>query len=194
MNIDNFDIWLTNLLMSIGIWGYLLSCVLIIVESIIPVLPLSVFITLIFYKFGSILGFIISYIFTILGCLISYKIFNSNLRIKYENFINKKDRDKLRRFTFKLRTIKFERLCLIIALPFTPAFLINIGAGLSNMSKKKYLYALFIGKVFLVIFWGFIGTSLISSIKNPINIIIILFLLLLCFIISRIVNKKEGLE
>jgi len=65
MNIDNFDIWLTNLLMSIGIWGYLLSCVLIIVESIIPVLPLSVFITLIFYKFGSILGFIISYIFLI---------------------------------------------------------------------------------------------------------------------------------
>lgn len=185
---------LSNLLTSIGLWGYILSCILIIIESIIPILPLSLFITLLIYKFGWFIGFIISYIFTILGSFMSYKIFNSKLRVKFENFVNKKDRVKLKKLCFRLRTIKFEKLCLIIALPFTPQFLINIATGLANMSKKKYLYAIIIGKIFLVIFWGFIGTSLINSIKNPINLIYIGLMLSICFILSRIVNKKEGLE
>ena len=83
----DIDIWLTNFLMSIGLLGYVLSCFCILIESIIPVLPLSVFITLLFYKFGSLFGFIISYIFTVLGCIISYKIFNSKIRRKNYPFI-----------------------------------------------------------------------------------------------------------
>ena len=67
----NLDIWLTNFLLSIGMWGYVLSCFLILIESIVPALPLSIFITLLFYKFGVFIGFIISYVFTILGCILS---------------------------------------------------------------------------------------------------------------------------
>lgn len=194
MKLKEIDIIITNFLMNIGIWGYILSCFLILVESIIPILPLSVFITLLFYKFGYFLGFLISYIFTIIGCVISYHIFNSNLRIRLEKYIVKKDKRQLDKIIKSIKNIKFESLCLIIALPFTPAFLVNIAAGLSNIKRKKYILSLLIGKAFLVIFWGFIGTSLINSIKEPINLVIIILLLVLCFIISRAVNKKEGLE
>ena len=51
-----------------------------------------------------------------------------------------------------------------------------------------------IGKIFLIIFWGFIGTSLINSFKNPINLVYIIVLLIICFIISKLVSKREGLE
>jgi len=193
MNFNEIDIWLTNFLMNIGIWGYLLACIFIIIESIIPILPLSLFITLLFYKFGPITGFIISYVFTVVGCFVSYKIFNSKLRLRFEKFIDGKDRKKLRQISFKLKTVRFENLCLLLALPFSAAFLVNIGAGLADMSKKKYLYSILIGKIFLVIFWGFIGTSLINSFKNPINLLYIAIMLLICFIISRLMNKKEGL-
>ena len=193
MKLDNIDIWLTNILMSIGIWGYILSCILIIFESIIPILPLSVFITLLFYKFGVVIGFFISYIFTIMGCLISYMIFNSKLRKKLDNYIDKKDRKKLNIIVKKVKNIKFSNLCLLISMPFTPAFLINIAAGLSNMDKKKFIYSILIGKIFLVIFWGFIGTSFIKSFKNPINFLYIGIMLIVSFILSKLVSKKEGI-
>ena len=62
------------------------------------------------------------------------------------------------------------------------------------MNFKKYFYALLIGKIFLIIFWGFVGTSLINSIKNPINLVYIIIMLIICFIISKLVSKREGLE
>ena len=74
--IKNIDIWLTNFLLSIGLWGYILSCILIILESLVPILPLFVFVTLLFYKFGIIFGFIISYI-------------NELTLINRDDFINK---------------------------------------------------------------------------------------------------------
>ena len=190
----DLDIWLTNFLMSIGIMGYILSCFCILIESIIPILPLSVFITLLFYKFGTLLGFIISYTFTILGCILSYKIFNSKLRNKLETYIDNNNKKILNKLLKRIKRIKFNNLCLLIALPFTPAFLINIAAGLANIEKKKYIYSLLIGKIFLVIFWGFIGTSLINSIKNPINLAYITLLLIPCFIISKLVEKREGIS
>ena len=101
----------------------------------------------------------------------SYKIFNSKLRYKLDNYIKKDDKQKLNKLVKRINKINFNSLCLIIAIPFTPAFLVNIAAGLTNMNFKKYLYALLIGKIFLIIFWGFIGTSLINSFKNPINLL-----------------------
>ena len=194
MKMNDIDVWLTNFLLNIGLWGYILSCFCILIESIIPILPLSVFITLLFYKCGPLLGFIISYLFTIIGCLLSYKIFNSGIRNMLERYIDKKNRNRLNKILKSIKKIKFNNLCLIIALPFTPAFLVNIAAGLANIDKKKYLYALLIGKIFLVIFWGFIGTSLINSFKNPLNLVYIGLMLLACFIISKLVEKREGLS
>lgn len=192
--IKNIDIWLTNFLLSIGLWGYLLSCILIILESFIPILPLFVFVTLLFYKFGIIFGFIISYICTIIGCIISYKIFNGKLRLKFDKFLVKKNNDKLNKIKNSIKNIKFVNLCLIIALPFTPSFIVNVAAGLSDMNRRKYIIALLVGKAFLVIFWGFVGTSLINSFRNPLNLLYILLLLVGCFVVSKLVSKKEGLE
>ena len=194
MNINELDIWLTNFLLSIGLWGYILSCFLIMIESFLPILPLTVFVTLLFYKFGVIFGFIISYICTVVGCVVSYTLFNSRLRVRFENYIIKKDKKKLEDLIKSIRNIKFIKLCLIIALPFTPSFIVNVAAGLSNMNRRKYIIALLVGKAFLVIFWGFIGTSLISSFKNPLNLLYIVLLLGACFIVSKLVSKKEGLE
>lgn len=175
------------LIVMLGVWGPLLGCILIIIESIIPILPLAAFITLNFLAFGSILGFIISWICTIIGCSLSYWLFHKN----FKNIFEKKLRNKetVNKFMKIVDSIKFEQLVTLLAIPFTPAFAINIAAGLSKMKYSKYLKALLIGKIFMVYFWGFVGTSLIQSLTNPISLVKVIIIVLIAFIASKIINK-----
>lgn len=192
--LKNIDVLITDILNALGIFGPILGCFLIIIESIIPVLPLSVFITLNFYTFGNLLGFIISYVCTLLGCMISYVFVRTKIKYRFDKFLNAKEHKRLEKFIEIFNKIKLENLVILIAVPFTPAFLVNIAAGLSNMSKKKFLVAILISKLFLVYFWGYVGVTLIDSFKNPIYLLRILVLVLLAYLISKLINKKTGVE
>ena len=180
------------ILKSLGIYGPLLGSLLICVESILPFLPLSAFITLNFLAFGKFLGFIISWIFTIIGCMLSFTLFRKKIKKWFDKKI--KSKAKINKIMKKINKVKFTSLVIILAIPFTPAFLINIAAGLSKMSYKRYLFALIIGKIFLVYFWGYIGVTLIESFRNPIIFLRVGFLLLIAYIISTIVNKHFKLD
>ena len=67
--IDTFVNSSTDFLTS---YGPLAGVLLIMLESIIPALPLSVFIALNIVAFGDIVGFLISWLSTIVGCMISF--------------------------------------------------------------------------------------------------------------------------
>ncbi len=180
------------ILEALGIYGPILGCLLICVESILPFLPLSAFITLNFLAFGNVMGFIISWFFTVLGCFISFSIFRKKVKKWFDKKREKKQ--KLNQIMQSLEKINFSQLVVILAIPFTPAFLVNIAAGLTKMSYKRYLFALIIGKIFLVYFWGYIGVSLLESFQNPIVFLRVGILLLIAYIISKIVNNKFKLD
>ena len=72
---EAIDTFLDTMLQSLGIWGPIVGCFLINIESMVPILPLFVFITLNFLAFGNILGFVISWFFTCVGCSISFFLF-----------------------------------------------------------------------------------------------------------------------
>ena len=84
------------------------------------------------------------------------------------------------------------QLFLIMALPFTPAFAVNIGAGLSDIEPKKFFAALIVGKLPLVYFWGFIGKSLLESLTDPYTLAQIVVMLILAYLVSKLVNKFIG--
>ncbi len=170
-----------------GSVGALIGCMFILVESIFPILPLMVFITINFLVFGNIIGFFMSWFFTIIGCIISYFIFKKGFGNRFENLTENKK--LLKKYKSIFKDISVGKLTLLIAIPFAPAFMINIAAGLVKMDFKKYFVGLLIGKVALVYFWGFIGTSFIESIGNPIILIKIGIIMLITYIISYIVNK-----
>ena len=118
-------------------------------------------------------------IFTVLGCIMSYFIFKKGLGNKFEIFTENKE--ILKKYKKVFKDISLGKLTLLISIPFTPAFLINIACGLVKMDFKKYLISILIGKIALVYFWGFIGVSFVESINNPI--------ILVKIAISKIVNK-----
>lgn len=184
--IDNF---IDNMLQNLGVWGPYLGCFFILIESMLPILPLFVFITINFLAFGKIWGFVISWFFTCLGCLISFFLFRKKVQTWLYRHLKKKG--LISEETIKhITNLKFEQLTTIMAIPFTPAFLVNILAGLSEMKVRKFLWALLISKIFLVYFWGFIGVGLVQSIKNPRYLVKVVVILFIAYIISFIVNKK----
>ncbi len=190
---EMIDTFIDTTLQGLGLWGPIVGCFFITIESILPFLPLFVFITLNFLAFGPILGFIISWIFTCLGCFLSFLLFRKKVQTHLYKHLKKKG--IISEQTIDMITnLKFEQLTTIIAIPFTPAFLVNIAAGISDMSYKKFIGALLIGKIFLVYFWGFVGVSLIESIKNPIYLVKVGILLLIAYVVSRIINKKFNLN
>lgn len=193
--LNNLDSWIEVFLSNLGIWGALISCLLITVESILPVLPLCVFVTLVFYAFGNVLGFIISWIFTLLGCFLAFTLVRSGFREWFiKKFLNKKEKGKLKKLMSYIDNMSISSLAMLVAIPFTPAFAVNIAAGLSNMSRKKYMISMMIGKIFMVYFWGYIGTTLIECLTHPEYLIRIVVMLFLAFIISKVVNKYLNIE
>ncbi len=192
--LKDIDVFLNNLFDSIGLWAPILSSLLILIESILPIMPLAVFITINFYYFGIIFGFLLSWVLTCVGCYISFLIFRNKIKFWFDSKLIKYNEGKLTKFMIVVDNLKFEQLVLLLALPFTPAFVINIVAGVSSMSNKKFIWALIIGKIFLVFFWGFIGTTFLESLTEPINFIKIILLCIIAFIISRLVNKKYNID
>lgn len=190
--IKNLDTNIMNIIYGLGFLGPILACLLIVFESILPILPLGVFITFNFLFFGKFLGFIISWVFTIVGCLISFYIFRKGFHSWFKKKI--KNKIKIENLMVNITHLNFQQIVVLIAIPFTPAFLVNVAAGLSNMDEKKFIMALILGKVSLVYFWGYVGTSLLQSFRNPIILLRISFIVIAAYIISKLVNKKLNIN
>lgn len=185
--IDNFVTNSTAWLIS---FGPIAGVILILLESIIPILPLSVFITLNVVSFGHVFGFLISWLATISGCMLSFILFRKCFQNKVYKFINKKDSERLKKIMKTITTISFSNLVVLIALPFSPAFLINIAGGISKIKVEKFFLATIIGKIIMVYFWGYIGTSLLESLSDITILVRVVVLLIIAFLFSKIVEKS----
>lgn len=184
---SNFYDFIMNTIDSMGAFGPLLGCLFIVLESVIPPLPLFVFITINFVAFGTVLGFIISWLCTIIGCVISYFLVRKFLR----NFVVDKIKnvDLLTKCMNYIENLSLSKVTVILSIPFTPAFMMNIAAGLVNMDFKKFLTSVIISKIFLVYFWGFVGTSLLESLENPQSLVIVIVMMISAYIISILIKK-----
>lgn len=184
---NSFYTFIMGAIDSLGVYGPLLGCLFIVLESIVPPLPLFVFITINFVAFGSVIGFIISWICTCIGCIISYwlvkKIFGNLV-------VNKiKDVELLSKCMNYVENLSLTQVIVILSIPFTPAFMVNIAAGLCNMNFKKFLISILVGKIFLVYFWGVVGTGLLESLHNPRSIITVIVMVVIAYLVSIIIKK-----
>lgn len=190
--LKNFSQSLNEVLMSAGIWAPLISSLLIIVEGVLAFLPLVVFVTINILVMGPFFGGVVSWICTTLGSFLAFFLFRKGFSSFFQKKIDKNE--KLIRFMQSIDHLKFRQLVLLIAIPFAPSFFINLGAGLSKISVKKYFYALLVGKIFVIIFLGYIGCNLIECLTNPIVFVKVIFLVLTAYVLAQVVNKKFDLD
>lgn len=189
--VHSFVEYSTNFIAEGGIFfGFLL----VLLESALPVLPLGVFVALNVNAFGLVGGLFISWLATCIGCLLSYFIFYYISNQVLYRILPEKMVVKIEGAMSKFRKITFPNLVLLIALPFTPAFLINIICGVAAVGRKKFIVAIMIGKIFMLIFWGYVSKSLIESVTDINTIILVSFMLVVAYFISKFVSKKAHIE
>ena len=88
--------------------------------------------------------------------------------------------------------LSFPAFTTLLAMPFTPAFMINIAAGLVNMQFTKFLCAILISKIFMVYFWGYVGVGFVESFTSPKILIELLIIVFLAYVVSLLVKKLVG--
>lgn len=189
--IDQAVTYITSILQTLGPFA---GIFMVFLESILPILPLGVFIALNINAFGFLFGFILSWLATSLGCIISFYLFKSCFSEKFICFINKKKFSQIQKIVKRLNKIPFSNLVVLVALPFTPAFLINIAAGLSKIDSKKFIFSILLGKISIVFFWGFIGKSVLESVTDIKTIIIVSIILVFAYFLSKLIGKKLKIE
>ena len=84
-----------------GTLGVFISCGMMTIESILPFLPLGVFITITMLVLGKVWGFFVSWIFTVIGCCISYYIFKNGFGKKFDHLTENKELIKRYKKMFK---------------------------------------------------------------------------------------------
>lgn len=198
--LSQFESMLMEFLNNMGVLAPLFSCLLVFLEGIFAFLPLFAFVTVniislsnLFGTFvGTVLGFTLSWIFTILGSFTTFMLFRKIFSKSFRNKIKK--RKRANKFMGIIDKLKYSQLVLIISIPFSPSFFINLGAGLSKINAKKYFCSLIIGKFVQMLFLSVVGVSLVECLTEPVALIKVIAILVVGYVVSLIVNKKFDLD
>lgn len=167
--------------------GPLIISLVIVIESVIPIIPVGIFVALNIIILGTFWGAILSWVASLLGCSLSFYICRKGLSKYLYQYVEK--RPKFKTLMNKISNLKVSHMVLYLAVPFTPAFMFNLACGLTKVPYRRFLVACLIGKVTLVYFWSYIGCSIMDSIRNPIILLEIVIVTLLAYMISLLVQK-----
>lgn len=153
------------------------------IEAFLPFLPLVVFVIANAIAFGFWYGFLLSWAGTVAG---SYAVF---LLVRYYGhnrfFSFLKRPAKVQKLIHWVERNGFGPLFILICFPFTPSALVNLVAGLSNMNKKNYLFALMLGKLVMIIMITYIGYDVRALFTNPIRTLIMLVVIFLLWLVGK---------
>ena len=180
--------YIVQLLQNLGIVGGFL---MVFFESAFPVMPLAIFIGLNSASYGLLVGSILSWCGCVAGSLLAFLLFKTLFKHKFYFLFknNIKIKLKVERFMDKMRNMDFATLVILLAIPFTPAFVVNIAAGLSDVPFRKYFFALLVSKISIVYFWGYVGSNFAESVTDFNKLMQIFGIVFLAYFASKLLEK-----
>ena len=85
-------------------------------------------------------------------------------------------------------------LFMLTLLPFTPSSFMHLAFGISDFDEKRYLITMLLGKGVMVALIALFGQSLVSSLKNPVYLVLAILLWAGMYWVSKKFCKKHNLE
>ena len=167
--LGTLEFWET-LLDSFGSLGPIAPITLAMVESFFPPLPLIAIVALNVAAHGGFLGFAYSWIGVLLGGTLMFLLWRRVVKRFFWKVASRSEKlEKAQRWVSRLDVAS---LFMLSVLPFTPTSFMHFAFGISDFDEKRYLITMLLGKGVMVAMMALFGQSLVSSLKNPVYLIL----------------------
>ena len=167
--LGTLEFWQT-LLDSFGDLGPLAPIFLAMVESFFPPLPLIAIVALNVAAHGGLFGFVYSRVGVILGGTQMLLLWRRALKQFFWKFASRSQ--KLEKAEQWVSRFDVSSLFMLSVLPFTPSSFMHFAFGISDFDEKRYLITMLLGKGVMVAMMALFGQSLVSSMKNPVYLVL----------------------
>lgn len=167
--LGTLDFWRT-LLDGFGDLGPLAPIALAMVESFFPPLPLIAIVALNVAAHGGFLGFAYSWIGVLLGGTLMFLLWRRVVKRFFWKVASRSEKlEKAQRWVSRFDVAS---LFMLSVLPFTPSSFMHFAFGISDFDEKRYLITMLLGKGAMVAMMALFGQSIVSSLKNPVYLIL----------------------
>ena len=167
--LGTLEFWQT-LLESFGDLGPLAPIFLAMVESFFPPLPLIAIVALNVAAHGGLFGFVYSWVGVMLGGTLMFLFWRRVLKQFFWKFASRSQ--KLEKAEQWVSRFDVSSLFMLSVLPFTPSSFMHFAFGISDFDEKRYLITMLLGKGVMVAMMALFGQSLVSSMKNPVYLVL----------------------
>ena len=167
--LGTLEFWQT-LLDSFGDLGPLAPIFLAMVESFFTPLPLIAIVALNVAAHGGLFGFVYSWVGVMLGGTLMFLFWRRVLKQFFWKFASRSQ--KLEKAEQWVSRFDVSSLFMLSVLPFTPSSFMHFAFGISDFDEKRYLITMLLGKGVMVAMMALFGQSLVSSMKNPVYLVL----------------------
>lgn len=189
--LGTLEFWET-LLDSFGGLGPLAPITLAMVESFFPPLPLVAIVALNVAAHGGLFGFLYSWIGVALGGSIMFLLWRRVVKRYFWKIASRSS--KLERAQQWVNRFDTSSLFMLTLLPFTPSSFMHLAFGISDFDEKRYLITMLLGKGVMMAMMSIFGQSLVSSMRNPVYLILAVVLWGGMYFVSKKFCKRHNLE
>lgn len=185
---ERFFDYVMELLERYESFGPLPGILLPFIEAFLPFLPLFVFVMANSVAYGLLKGFLYSWLGSSFGSLAVFYLIRTFGHKKL--FIKIKQNKQVQSVTSWVERHGFGLLFILLCFPFSPSSVINIVAGLSNVSKQQFILATFFGKAVMIFSIAYVGTSIVEFAKNPTKTIVVTICIVVFWFFGKVLEKK----
>ena len=189
--LGTLDFWKT-LLDGFGDLGPLAPIALAMVESFFPPLPLIAIVALNVAAHGGLFGFVYSWVGVMLGGTLMFLFWRRVVKCFFWKFASRSPKlEKAQQWVNRFDT---SSLFMLALLPFAPSSFMHLAFGISDFDEKRYLITMLLGNRVMIAMMAVFGQSLVSSMKNPLYLVLAVLLWGGMYWVSKQFCKKHNLE
>ena len=172
--------------------GPLVPILLAMLESIFPPLPLIAIVALNIAAHGGFLGFVYSWLGVAAGGTVVFLFWRRVVKCFFWKFASRSPKlEKAQQWVNRFDT---SSLFMLTLLPFAPSSFMHLAFGISDFDEKRYLITMLLGKGLMIAMMAVFGQSLVSSLKNPVYLVLSVLLWGGMYWVSKKFCRKHHLE